>query len=155
MRESIDDRVARAMAELAATEAAVGRAEERLRQVSVTVSSKDRSVRVTVGPQGEVTHLEFLDGKYRTMGATGLAAVVMEALREARTRMGREVVDTLRPLVESAPGRPASARLDVDWEKLFGSEAAGAGETAAGAAPPSPSRFRDELYDDDGYGRTR
>ena len=75
---SREQRITDAMAHLEATEAAVAKAEAELREKSVTMRSPDRSVEVTVGHQGELVGLRFLEGKYRTMAAAELAAVVLE-----------------------------------------------------------------------------
>ncbi|MDH6622250.1 hypothetical protein M2271_000037 [Streptomyces sp. LBL] len=53
MRESIDNRVAEAMAHLKATEEAVAKAQVGLNAASVTAHSADRSVRVDVGAKGD------------------------------------------------------------------------------------------------------
>src|SRR4051794_8377132 len=94
MDESIEQRLAQAMAELEATEAAVARAEQELSSATCTVRSPDRAVEVTVSSQGDLTALKFLDGKYRTMAASQLAACVLEAAQEARALMARRVMAT-------------------------------------------------------------
>lgn len=69
MSQPMQDRVERAMAHLKAAEQAAASARAELDAASVTARSTDRSVRVSVGAKGELTSLEFLDGKYRTMAA--------------------------------------------------------------------------------------
>ncbi|MEU0101436.1 YbaB/EbfC family nucleoid-associated protein [Streptomyces sp. NPDC006267] len=120
MTDSLEQRIERAMAELKATEAAVARTERELREASFDSLSSDRAVRVTVGPQGELSDLEFLDGKYRTMAPQELAASVLEAAQAARTRMGRHVMQAMAPFAEVSDGLPELSGMDVDWEKLFG-----------------------------------
>ncbi|WP_030558640.1 YbaB/EbfC family nucleoid-associated protein, partial [Streptomyces exfoliatus] len=92
MTDSLEKRIDQAVAELKATEEAVARTERELRDASIGAVSSDRAVRVTVGAQGELSDLEFLDGKYRAMAPQELAASVLEATQEARTRMGRHVM---------------------------------------------------------------
>lgn len=117
---SYERRLAEAMAELDATRAAVARAEAELAEAAVTVRSKDRSVEVTVGPQGELTGLRFLEDRYRTMAAGQLAASVLAAAREARGLMARQVMDAFEPFTRPSTGVPELTGVDVDWAGIFG-----------------------------------
>ncbi|WAU82111.1 YbaB/EbfC family nucleoid-associated protein [Streptomyces sp. Qhu-G9] len=146
MSESIDDRVAKAMAHLKATEEAVAQAQVELNAASVTARSADRSVRVAVGAKGELTSLEFLDGKYRSMAASQLAASVLEAANAARAEMARRVVATLDPLTRMTSRGLAPERMGVDWSSIFGSLLA---ETSVEKGPTPMSRLRDEIHEDE------
>jgi DNA-binding protein YbaB len=125
VQESLQEQIDKARADLEAAESAVARAEGELRDSAVTTRSKDRSVEVTVGPQGELQSLKFLADKYKTMEAAELSASVIEAAEKARARMARRVMDAFSPVTQYA--RPAAEvpegtpRLDVDWERVFGS----------------------------------
>jgi DNA-binding protein YbaB len=134
------------MAELEATQAAVARAEEQLSHASYTVRSQDRAVEITVGPQGELTGLKFLDGKYRTMAASQLAASVLEAAGRARTQMSRRVMETFEPLTRPSATVPDLNGIDIDWAKIFGPQVLEDPQTAAGRA--SSARLRDEINED-------
>ncbi|WP_243869237.1 YbaB/EbfC family nucleoid-associated protein [Streptomyces liangshanensis] len=153
MNEPIDQRVARAMAELEAVQAAVGRAESELRQASATVRSRDRAVEVTVGPQGELAALKFLDGKYLTMNAAQLAASVLEATEQGRAEMAHRVMETFAPLTRPSGQVPEFTGIDVDWERIFGS--AFDGGPGNGASRPGSDRLRDEIHEDPDDRRTR
>ncbi|MCZ9345584.1 YbaB/EbfC family nucleoid-associated protein, partial [Streptomyces sp. TRM76130] len=118
--ESIEQRLAKAMAELKATETAVARAESELAHAEETVRSADRAVEVTVSAQGDLTALTFLDDKYRTMPAGQLGASVLEAVQEARARMARHVMSTLEPFTQANPEAPELSGFDVDWNRIFG-----------------------------------
>ncbi|QFR98116.1 YbaB/EbfC family DNA-binding protein [Streptomyces tsukubensis] len=142
----MDDRVARAVAHLKATEEAVARAQGELNASSVTARSGDRSVRVVVGAKGEVTNLEFLDGKYRTMAAAQLSTSVLEAMNAARAEMARRVVHTLDPLTRLTSRGMAPERTGVDWGSIFGSLIE---ETSVDRQPTAMSRLRDEIHEDD------
>lgn len=147
MPDSMRERLEQAMADLERTQNAVAHANEELRSASVTVRSKDRSVEATVGPQGELTKLRFLDGKYRTMGAEQLAAAVLEAAGQGRAQMAKKVLDTFQPLSEQAAGDlPQLAGSGIDWERIFGPLE----HTASGSAsaPRGGSRLRDEIHED-------
>jgi DNA-binding protein YbaB len=113
MKETIEQRLARAMADLETTTAAVAEAEAELSHASCTIRSQDRSVEVTVSAQGDLTDVRFLEGKYRTMPAGQLAASVLEAAQEARAVMARRVMETFEPFTrphESVPELPGVNR---------------------------------------------
>ncbi|MFJ9031026.1 YbaB/EbfC family nucleoid-associated protein [Streptomyces sp. NPDC102274] len=117
---SIGEKLAEAMAELEAIQAGVAEAEKELREASVTVRSKDRAVEVTVGPQGELVTLRFLDNKYRTMAASELAASVLESVGQAKTQMARRVMEVFKPFTEPSTTVTGLTGVDVDWEKILG-----------------------------------
>jgi DNA-binding protein YbaB len=145
--DSIEQRLAQAMAELEATEAAVARAEKQLRHSAMTTLSRDGSVEVTVGPQGELTGLKFLDGKYRSMSAPQLAAAVLDAATEGRQRMARQVMEMLEPLTRPSRVVPELAGTEIDWTKMFG--ALGPAPADVPGARPVRDRLRDEIHDDE------
>jgi DNA-binding protein YbaB len=143
--ESIEQRLAKAVAELEATEAAVARAEGELAHAEATVRSSDRAVEATVSAQGDLTALSFLDDKYRTMPAGQLAASVLEAVQEARARMARKVMATFEPFTKASTEAPELSGFDVDWNKIFGPgvlDGPKAGRRRGGA------RLRDEISED-------
>ncbi|KUN29800.1 hypothetical protein AQJ23_03380 [Streptomyces antibioticus] len=142
---SYEKRLAEAMAELDATREAVARAEAELAEASVRVRSKDRSVEVTVGPQGELTGLRFLEDRYRSMSAGQLAASVLEAAAEARGVMARQVMAAFEPLTRPSTAVPELTGVDVDWTKIFGSAVL---EDAPAARRASRHRLRDEISED-------
>lgn len=120
--EPLEKRLETAMAELQEAQEAIARTEHELRQASFARLSSDRAVRVTVGPQGELTSLEFLENKYRDMSPQELAASVMEAAAEARLAMNRHVMKALMPFTEASSAVPELPGFEVDWAKIFGPE---------------------------------
>lgn len=144
---SVEQRLADAMAELESVQAAVAQAESRLRRATFAARSKDRAVEATVGHQGELTALRFLDGKYRIMAAGELAASVLEAAEKARTQMSRHVMETFRPFTEPSSSVTELTGVDVDWADIFGPAVLG-GPSHAPARRTS-DRLRDEINDDD------
>ena len=143
--ESIEQRLAKAVAELEATEAAVARAEGELAHAESTVRSADRAVEVTVSAQGDLRALTFLDDKYKTMPAGQLAASVLEAVQEARARMARHVMATFEPFTKANPEAPEITGFDVDWNKIFGP---GVLEGPKGGRRRGAGRLRDEISED-------
>jgi len=147
LSQPMEDRVAQAIAHLKTTEEAVAKAQGELNTASVTARSSDRSVRVAVGSKGELTSLEFLDGKYRSMAASQLSASVLEAANAARAEMARRVVDLLDPLTRmTSRGRAAPERMGVDWGSIFGTLL---DETSVDEQPTAMSRLRDEIHEDE------
>ncbi|TXC99888.1 YbaB/EbfC family nucleoid-associated protein [Streptomyces sp. ISID311] len=120
LAETMEQRIAQAMAELEAVQEGVAKAEEDLREATVTVRSRNRAVEVTVGAQGELIGLKFLDGKYRNLAAAELAASVLESASRARTKMARQVMKTLEPFTQPSAEIPELAGVDVDWSRIFG-----------------------------------
>jgi len=145
-RETMEQRVAQAMADLAETQSAVARAERELADASSTVRSPDRAVEVTVSAQGDLTELTFLDGKYRTMSATQLAASVLEAVQEARAEMAHQVMRTFEPFTRPSDAVPELPGVNVDWHKIFGPGVLDG--PRAGDDRSSSSRLRDEIHED-------
>ncbi|MFG3237359.1 YbaB/EbfC family nucleoid-associated protein [Streptomyces antibioticus] len=143
--EPVEERLAKAMEALETTRAAVADAEERLRSASVTLMSKDRSLEITVGARGELTAMKFHDGKYRAMAPTQLAAVIMQTLGEARSRMARQVLETYQPISEGVPRLTGVPGVEIDWDGLFGSLVS-EGEAKSGKS--SGRSLRDEIVED-------
>lgn len=145
MTEPLQERIAQAMAELQATQAAVARAEADLRQASTTVRSNDRVVEATVGGQGELTGLKFLDNKHQNMTGPQLASSIMEAVQQGRAQMARRVMDTFEPFTRPGPEGSMHRGVDLDWNRVFGSALDG-GQAGSGRA--SKNRLRDEIHED-------
>ncbi|WP_329141073.1 YbaB/EbfC family nucleoid-associated protein [Streptomyces sp. NBC_00670] len=145
--DPLAQRLARARAEVAAAEAAVARAEERLRDFSAVALSEDGAVEATVGAQGELTGLRFLHGKYRDMTGTELGAAVVEAVRQGRDRAAQEAVRVFRPLTGPTERVPELSGLDVDWERFLSRHDDAPGRPAR-PRPSAGSRLRDEIHED-------
>ncbi|PJE95503.1 hypothetical protein CUT44_23170 [Streptomyces carminius] len=145
MSDSLEDRITRATAEIEQLEKDVVTAQARLESATHTARSSDRSVQATVNGRGEVTAVEFLDGKYRTMAAAQLSTAVLEALTAARAAMARAAVEVLDPITRRAPaGSPRQVR-GVDWGQVFGSLL----DDDSQRQPRRSSRFHDEIHEDD------
>ncbi|UNS99673.1 YbaB/EbfC family nucleoid-associated protein [Streptomyces tubbatahanensis] len=147
MSEPLQERIAHAMAELEATRAAVSRAQADLSQAAATVRSKDRVVEATVGSQGELTGLKFLDNKHQSMTGPQLAASVMEAVQQGRSQMAHRVMETFAPFTQPGPEGSVRRGLDIDWNSIFGSALSGEGRTGSGRS--GRNRLRDEIAEDD------
>ncbi|MGW4105296.1 YbaB/EbfC family nucleoid-associated protein [Streptomyces sp. NPDC004976] len=148
MTEPLEKRLEKAMAELQAAQEAIARTERELRQASFAVLSSDRAVRVTVGPQGELTKIEFLEKKYRDMSPQGLAASVLEAATAARLKINRHVMKAMAPFTEPSAGVPELKGFEVDWERIFGSEVLGEDDEDSAREGRGVSVWRDVLGED-------
>ncbi|MCO5971948.1 YbaB/EbfC family nucleoid-associated protein [Actinoallomurus soli] len=150
--ESMEQRIAEARARLESTRAAVARARADLSSSSSTARSKDRSVEVTVGPQGELQRVKFLDEKFRTMEAAQLAASIVEAANKGRATMARRVIDTFSALTPSEPDIDGLPGFKIDFEEIFGSALAagrrGRGTGASGRGARPSAKLRDEIVED-------
>ncbi|MBF6351219.1 YbaB/EbfC family nucleoid-associated protein [Nocardia flavorosea] len=74
----------------------------RLAQLSVTETSGDNSVRVTVDSNGVPTDIRFTDG-IRRRNPAALSTDVMACLSRARAALGREVTATVHEVVGDDP----------------------------------------------------
>ncbi|MCL7429416.1 YbaB/EbfC family nucleoid-associated protein [Streptomyces sp. YS415] len=142
MSESLEKRIAEAEARLEATSKAAARIQSDLAETTETVTSRDRSVKVTVGSQGNLTGLVFLDGKHRTMSATELAGTVLETAAQARENVMRRVLKTLAPLSTGGDETFRLGDFELTLDKLLGPD-----------APHRPAERRtkplhDELHED-------
>ncbi|OWA07492.1 hypothetical protein B9W64_25445 [Streptomyces sp. CS159] len=120
MTEPLEQRLEKAMAELRSAQEAVERTERELRQASFAVLSSDRAVRVTVGAQGALTGIDFLEHKYRDMSPQELAASVLEAANAAQQKMNRHVMKAMTPFTEPSSEVPELKGFELDWERIFG-----------------------------------
>lgn len=66
---------------------------DEIRAKEVTVESKDRMVRVTAGPFGQLTNVEISPYAMRRMSAEGLSAAVLATAQEAMGQAGQAVID--------------------------------------------------------------
>ncbi|MGW2013586.1 YbaB/EbfC family nucleoid-associated protein [Streptomyces sp. NPDC001927] len=144
-KHSIEERLAMAIADLDASERAAAQAQEQVRGIKLSATSKDRSVEVTVAGTGEMAGIRFLENKYRTMAAPQLAASVMEAFGSARALVSRDVTEMVKPLTDSVnalsamsgmPTLPGIPGTQADWGALIG-------QFLGPAAPPEPERPAD------------
>ncbi|MFG2887384.1 YbaB/EbfC family nucleoid-associated protein [Streptomyces sp. NPDC048297] len=140
----LEERLAMAIADLEASERAAAQAQERILQVSVSATSRDGAVKVTVSGTGEVTGVSFLANRYRQMAAPQLAASLMEAMGQARAKASRDVAEVVKPLTQTvnqlqndmnvaAPDTPSIPGSEADWGALIG-------RFLGPAAPPEPER---------------
>ncbi|MGI5224498.1 YbaB/EbfC family nucleoid-associated protein [Actinoallomurus iriomotensis] len=148
LNEEMAARVAEARERLESTKAAVARARAELNEASTTVRSKDRSVEVTVGPQGELKRVKFLDEKYRTMEPAQLSAAIVEAADKGRAVMARRVKETFSEI--SRMGRSGSdlPAYTPDWEQIFGSALKAGGRGAPSRRDRTTRKLHDEIVED-------
>ncbi len=143
--ESLGARLAETLSALESMTSDMARAKAELSEATRTERSPDRTVEATVGPQGQLLDLRFLDNKYRAMSSTELAASVLEAVSRARDAMTRQVMSTMAPFTQPLPGVPAMEGMDLDWAGLFGTAVPEERETGTRMADP---KLRDEIDED-------
>lgn len=81
-----------------------------LQQISGTATSQRRTLKASVGSQGELTELEFIGDSYRELPPRELAALIMKTVAEARQEVMKQVTSMVAPTLP--PG--------LDPEKLLG-----------------------------------
>ncbi|WP_409056176.1 YbaB/EbfC family nucleoid-associated protein [Streptomyces sp. SYP-A7185] len=146
--EPLEKRLEKAMAELRTAQESIARTERELREASFAVLSSDRAVRATVGPQGELSGIEFLENKYRDMSPQELAASVLEATNAARLKMNRHVMKAMAPFTEPSSDVPELKGFELDWERIFGPEVLHEdGEGTPRTGKPAPA-WRDAIGED-------
>jgi DNA-binding protein YbaB len=146
LNEDMTARIAEQRERLAAAKAGVARARTELDEASTTARSKDRSVEVTVGSQGELKRVKFLEEKYRTMEPGELSAAIVEAANKGRAVMADRVRETFSSI---APARSADSDVpgfSLDWEQLFGT----APKTDGRRSGRPAAALHDEIVEDDG-----
>ncbi|MGW3652426.1 YbaB/EbfC family nucleoid-associated protein [Streptomyces sp. NPDC000878] len=75
-----------------------GQAQEALREVSGTATSKDRLVSATVDARGSVTELKFHTTRYRAMAPTELSAVLLDTIGRAQREAAAHLEEVLGPV---------------------------------------------------------
>lgn len=110
---------------------------------------------VTVGPQGELQRVRFLDDKFRTMEGAQLAASIVEAANKGRAAMARRVIDTFSALTPPADNADDLPGFKINFEEIFASALAGGRKGRGTGAPRRTTRgggpsanLRDEIVED-------
>lgn len=86
-------------------------ARQRTEQLSFTASSKDGTVKVTVGADGVVSGLEF-GQKTRTIPPEELSRMVLSTMREAQARITSQVAEVMQDELGDEDQQTRSAMLD-------------------------------------------
>ncbi|MFB9239367.1 YbaB/EbfC family nucleoid-associated protein [Plantactinospora siamensis] len=94
----------------------VGELQQKLKAVSAEASSDDGLVKVTVGPRGQVTKVEFDARIYRRPNSKELSATVTETIHKATAKAMAEVEQLCRPYV---PDAQFQAYMDYDLDGIF------------------------------------
>jgi hypothetical protein len=121
---------------------------DRIARLSVTESSRDGTVQVTVSTSGVLTGLVLKERWHQPLPAGAVAAQVMECLARAQARipdlLGRAAFETI------GPDDPAAQLVVADARKRFPEPVA---RTEWQPRPPRRPRTPDRV-DDDWDGRT-
>ncbi|WP_305789921.1 YbaB/EbfC family nucleoid-associated protein [Symbioplanes lichenis] len=94
----------------------VGGLQQKLKAVSVTHTSDDGLVTVTVGPRGQVIKVDFDARIYRRPNSKELSATVTETIRRATEKAMGEVEELCRPFM---PNAQFQAYIDHDLDGIF------------------------------------
>ncbi|MFF9017197.1 YbaB/EbfC family nucleoid-associated protein [Streptomyces sp. NPDC014870] len=153
MGMGMEERLAEALAEFEETRAKLADAAAAASRVSATVTAKDRSVAVTMGPQGELTQIRFPTNAYRSMPPAQLAAALMATIGLARKQAAEQLAEIYRPfgpIPVLSPDAPDGV-TEMDWEAMFASAREEGIPTPPAKAPPrgSSGALLDELLEDE------
>jgi DNA-binding protein YbaB len=74
-------------------------AQRQMREVAGKAESSDRTVKVTVGPQGKLTGLELDQRAYRKLAPAKLAALILELTEQAAADVTEQMKKLLGPLL--------------------------------------------------------
>ncbi|MEU1090182.1 YbaB/EbfC family nucleoid-associated protein [Streptomyces sp. NPDC005576] len=145
---SMEDRVAQAWADLEKAQAVTSDVQEKLAKSSATATSRDRAVEVTVGAQGQLSGVRFLENRFQSMAGPQLEASILEASEKARADMASRVMDAFLPLTELSSGYSDIPGAATDWEAIFGQVL---GDVTGKNRPTTADdqRLRDEIDEDD------
>ncbi|WMX43817.1 YbaB/EbfC family nucleoid-associated protein [Streptomyces roseicoloratus] len=121
MNMGMEERLAEALAEFEETRARLADAAAAASRISATVTAKDRSVTVTMGPQGELTQIRFPTNAYRGMPPARLSAVLMSTISLARKQAAEQLADIYRPFGPIPVLSPDAQDgvTEPDWEAMF------------------------------------
>ena len=89
----------------------------RAREVVVTRRSRDGLVSVTVGPRGDLVHLDIDPRVFRRPDSRGLADAIVETVQAAAAEAQERVVETLSTVL---PRDAVEAQLSGDLEGYLG-----------------------------------
>ncbi|MEU3598521.1 YbaB/EbfC family nucleoid-associated protein [Streptomyces sp. NPDC006798] len=148
-------RLAEALTEFEETREQLNRASAEATRISVTVTSKDRSVEATVGAQGELRSLRFPTSRYRSMAPAELSGALMSTIAQARREAAAQLIDLYRPF-GPVPGMSADSEAGftpVSWDDLIAplkEEGIEVPEPRGG--PRTSGALLDELVDDESDG---
>lgn len=101
------DNLERVLAEFARRHDAVARAEQQMREFSVTVTSRDGVVEATVSADAWASAVRFLGNRFKEMSGPELAGSVMAALTTARAEAATRVAAIVLSAEAHTPGSPA------------------------------------------------
>ncbi|MET8759556.1 YbaB/EbfC family nucleoid-associated protein [Lentzea sp. NPDC004782] len=96
--------------------------QDRLKELSCTVTAPRQVVSVTVGHGGVIKDVKFHGNAYKRMAPAELAAVVLKVVGDAQRQIVEEAADVIAPTLP--PGVDARGLLsgDIDLQTLIPSE---------------------------------
>ncbi|MFE0422434.1 YbaB/EbfC family nucleoid-associated protein [Streptomyces sp. NPDC058953] len=148
-------RLAEALTEFEETREQLNKAAAEATRISVTVTSKDRSVEATVGAQGELRSLRFPTSRYRSMAPAELSGALMSTIARARREAASQLLDLYRPF-GPVPGMSADTEAGftpVAWDELL-APLREEGIDVPATRPAPSGALLDELVDDETDGDT-
>lgn len=113
MREDLQAHLDDLMEQYQAKRAQFQDLQRQMSSAEATVTAADGMVKVTVGPQGRLTGLEFDPRVYRKLSPTELAECVLAAVQEAGGQVGDQMRAALEPLVPDGTSYGETGKVDL------------------------------------------
>ncbi|MGH3387967.1 MAG: YbaB/EbfC family nucleoid-associated protein [Actinomadura sp.] len=113
MREDLQAHLDELMEQYQAKRAQFQDLQRQMSSAEATVTAADGMVKVTVGPQGRLTGLEFDPRVYRKLSPTELAECVLAAVQEAGGQVGDQMRAALEPLVPDGTSYGETGKVDL------------------------------------------
>ncbi|MFF7361470.1 YbaB/EbfC family nucleoid-associated protein [Streptomyces sp. NPDC008125] len=98
--------------------------QRRMREVSGTATAKAQAMKATVGPQGELTAVEFPTSAYRRLTPKELADLVLSTVQEARAKATAGMAQVMAPHLPEGLDAEHLLRGTADVKQLMPPEPA-------------------------------
>jgi DNA-binding protein YbaB len=114
------EQLAQSVAALRAQQARVTRISQELAKATESATSRDRSVTVVVGGQGELREFQFHSEDYRSMPPAELSAILVQLCNQARQQVAQRATEALAPLTAFGQALRESITGGTPVEDLLG-----------------------------------
>ncbi|HXV94790.1 MAG TPA: YbaB/EbfC family nucleoid-associated protein [Pseudonocardia sp.] len=94
-------------------------AQQRLSEVSATVTSPRNVLTVTVGAAGQLEEVRFNNRDYRNMGPEDLGELVKRTIEDARAALADQIHETMQPLSGGSTTLDEMLKGSFDWQQIF------------------------------------
>lgn len=97
----------------------LGRTQQRLREISVTVTAPRKSVAVTVGHGGFVSEVRFPTAAYKRMTPAELSSAITKAIADAQRQVASESAALVAPTLPAGFDAEQIFMGEGDFQSMF------------------------------------